>query len=284
MKLKRHILNRLYNTCIDALFPVKCLVCDRFFEPLILSPMFHADGGHPGDRNRRDHRRVSIEHLFSPFVCADCAGEISLVEGPLCLSCGIMFKSSEGDDHICGNCISAPKQFAMARAATVYDQAMMHLIHCFKYNAKIQLARPFGGLLLATLYHYWKPDRFDVVMPVPLSGNRSRKRGFNQAYLLICGLKKIADQLAMDPPGARISKNTLIRSRTTVTQTGLGRKARQKNVENAFSINECANVIEKRILLVDDVYTTGATVNECAGKLMDHGARSVDVLTVARAM
>ena len=279
-----HYLKRLYSTWIDALFPVKCLVCDCFFEPADLSSGPHASGDLPGGRNGGDHCRLSIERLFSPFVCTDCAGEIRLVDGPICLSCGIMFKSSEGDDRICGNCITTPKRFGIARAAAVYDQAMMHLIHCFKYNAKIQLAKPFSGLLLSTLNHYWDADSFDIVMPVPLSGNRIRQRGFNQAYLLIRGWQKIADQLATDPPGARISKDALIRNRTTLPQTGLGRKARMENIENAFSIPERADVMQKRILLVDDVYTTGATVNECARELLDHGARSVDVLTVARAM
>jgi ComF family protein len=284
MKSNLHFFKRLYNAWIDALFPVKCLVCDCFFEPAGFSPGSNVSGQLTGSRNSRDHRCVSIEQLFSPFVCAVCAATISLVEGPICLSCGIMFKSSEGDNRICGDCITAPKQFRIARAPAVYDQAMMHLIHCFKYNAKIQLTKPFSGLLLATLNHYWEPDSFDVVMPIPLSANRIRQRGFNQAYLLICGWRKIADQLGMDLPKAMISKDALIRNRTTLPQTGLGRKARMQNIENAFSIDKHTKIREKRILLVDDVYTTGATVNECARELMDNGARSVDVLTVARAM
>ena len=284
MTSKLHFLKRLSNTCIDALFPVKCLVCDCFFESAELSRKKHTSGPRPGGLESRYQGRASIERLFSPFICADCAGEINLVDGPICLSCGIMFKSSQGDDRICGDCISAPKQFRIARAAAVYDQAMLHLIHCFKYNAKIQLAKPFSGLLLTTLNQYWDADSFDVVMPVPLSGKKIRKRGFNQAFLLICAWKKIAEQLGMELPAAQISKDALIRNRTTLPQTGLGRKARKENVENAFSINERAMVLQKRILLVDDVYTTGATVNACARELMDNGAHSVDVLTLARAM
>ena len=284
MKSKLHFLKRLYNTGIDALFPVKCLVCDCFFEAAGPSPGSHASRRHSGSCNSRDQTHVSIERLFSPFVCAGCAGEITPVKGPICLSCGIMFKSSEGDDRICGNCITTPKYFRTARASAVYDQAMIHLIHCFKYNAKIQLANPFCGLLLRAFKLYWDADSFDAIMPVPLSGNRMRQRGFNQAYLLICNWKIIADQLIMDLPGARISKNALVRDRTTLPQTGLDRMARMGNVKNAFHVRKEADIKEKRILLVDDVYTTGATVNECARVLMHSGARSVDVLTVARAM
>ena len=284
MKSKRHFLKRLYNACIDALFPVKCLVCDCFFEPAGVSRGAHAFGPPTGGLESRYRGRVSLERLFSPFICGNCAAQINLVDGPICLSCGIMFKSSEGEDRTCGDCITAPKPFRMARASAAYDEAMLHLIRCFKYNGKIQLAKPFSGLMLTALNRYWSADSFDVVMPVPLSGNKIRKRGFNQAFLLICGWKKIADQLGMDLPSARISKDALLRNRTTLPQTGLGRRARKENVENAFSISERTNVMQKRILLVDDVYTTGATVNECARELMDNGALSVDVLTLARAM
>ena len=284
MKSNLHFLKRLYNACKDALFPVKCLVCSCFFEPARPLPRIYASDHLSGGRSNREPGRVNIQRLFSPFVCAECARQISLVKGPICLSCGSMFKSNEGDDRICGDCISAPKQFRIARAPAVYDQAMMHLIHCFKYNAKIQLARPFGGLLLRALNRYWSADSFDVIVPVPLSGNRIRQRGFNQAYLLICGWEKITIQSGLDLSGARIIKDVLVRKRTTLPQTGLGRKARMENIKNVFSVREQADIKEKRILLVDDVYTTGATVNECARALKDHGARSVDVLTLARAM
>ena len=284
MKSKRPFLKRLYNACLNALFPVKCLVCGCFFEPAVVSRATNAIGCPGGSFEGRDLGHVSLERLFSPLICGSCAAEINLVDGPICLSCGIMFKSSEGQDRICGDCITAPKQFRIARAPAAYDEAMLHLIRCFKYNGKIQLAKPFSGLMLTALNRYWDADSFDVVIPVPLSGNKIRKRGFNQAYLLIRGWKKIAGQWGLGPPTARISKDTLFRNRTTLPQTGLGRKARKENVANAFSIGERTNVMQKRILLVDDVYTTGATVNECARELMDNGALSVDVLTLARAM
>ena len=284
MKSKCHFLKQLYITWIDALFPVKCLVCDCFFEATSPASGPHASKRHSNGCSHRDQGSVSIKRLFNPFVCRVCAREITLVNGPICLSCGIMFKSSQGDDRICGNCIAVPKHFRTARASAVYDQAMIHLIHCFKYNAKIQLANSFSGLLLKTFKRYWDADSFDVITPVPLSSNRMRQRGFNQAYLLICNWKKEADQLIMDLPVARVSKNALARNRATLPQTGLSRKARIENIRNVFSVREGADIREKRILLVDDVYTTGATVNECARVLMHSGARSVDVLTVARAL
>ena len=277
-------LKRLYNAGIDALFPVKCLVCSCFFQPPHMSSWQAAPGHHPVGHHCNDRDFESMDRLFSPFVCTDCAAEISFIKGPICLSCGIMFISSQGDDRFCGDCITAPKQYRMARAPVVYDQAMMHLIHCFKYNAKIQLAKPFSGFLLTALNRYWEADSFDIVIPVPLSGKKIRQRGFNQAHLLICGWEKKFGQFAIDSPGLQINKHALIRNRSTLPQAGLGRKARMHNIKNAFSVREGSNIREQRILLVDDVYTTGATVNECARALMDSGAQSVDVLTLARAM
>jgi ComF family protein len=276
-----HFLKRTYRAGIDALFPVKCLVCECFFEPSDNSP-WRSEPDHVPDR--RDHHHGGIDCFKIPFVCSGCAEQINFVKGPICLSCGIMFKSSQGDDRLCGDCITVPKRFRIARAPMVYDQAMVQLIHCFKYNAKIQLTKAFSGLLLTALNRYWEANSVDLVLPVPLSGSKLRQRGFNQAYLLVRSWKTIADQFNMPPPGVSTSKNALVRTRATIPQTGLGRKARLQNIKNAFSVRDGAAIRDMRILLVDDVYTTGATVNECARELMDDGARCVDVLTLARAM
>jgi ComF family protein len=278
------ILKRLYHAAIHTLFPHKCLVCSHFFKPPDVTPRQSAPDGGPSGKNHRNAFPGDISRYFSPFVCPGCTAQIRCVQGPICLSCGIGFKSSQGEDRVCGDCMTAPKQFGIARAALVYDLTLMHLVHCFKYNYKIQLAQPFSVILLKALNQYWKADRFDIVMPVPLSGDRMRQRGFNQAYLLVCSWKKIAGRSGMDPPGFLINKDTLVRDRVTSPQTGLGRRARLANIKNAFNVRECSRIAEKRILLVDDVYTTGATVNECARELMGNGARSVDVLTLARAM
>lgn len=123
----------------------------------------------------------------------------------------------------------------------------------------------------------------DMVVPVPLYRHRFRKRGFNQAYLVLRPWIDPSWQQALAKPPA-VSANILERMRRTSPQTGLGRKARQSNLRHAFKLKNVDTVKGKRILLVDDVYTTGATVNECTRILMQAGAERVDVLTIARAI
>ncbi|MDY6793050.1 MAG: ComF family protein [Thermodesulfobacteriota bacterium] len=196
----------------------------------------------------------------------------------------MMFKSREGDDHLCEDCIKQPKYFKIARAPGIYDQALMKAIHCLKYKGKIQLARPFGMLLFAAFIRFWDMDKIDLIIPVPLHSKRIKARGFNQAYLLVRKWKQLAMALSAETPAVTIDRNILVRKKWTEPQTGLGRKKRLKNIKNAFSVNNCSKIAGKRILVVDDVLTTGATVNECAKTLISHGAKRVDVLTLARAM
>jgi ComF family protein len=195
-----------------------------------------------------------------------------------------MFTSREGEDHLCGECLESPKKFRTARAFGVYDKALMTLIHCFKYNGKIQLACPLGKLLLSSFNLYWNLNSIDMIIPVPLHVKRFRTRGFNQAFLLVKDWDKIAATWNVKLPVMQIERHALVRNRWTEPQTGLGRKKRMANIKNAFSLKNSPKIIGKRILLVDDVLTTGATANECAKVLLRGGAGQVDVLTLARAV
>lgn len=160
----------------------------------------------------------------------------------------------------------------------------MNLVLNLKYHGKIQLAKPLGGLLLVAFLQYWDAGDIDIVIPVPLFQKRFKQRGFNQAFVLIQNWEDLAEELNADITGLHIERQALVRNRPTATQTGLGRKERMDNIKNAFSVPESQKITGKRILLVDDVYTTGATVDECSRVLIKHGAAYVDVLTVARAM
>jgi ComF family protein len=231
-----------------------------------------------------EHNAVDLQKLLIRQLCTHCVEQIVRIESPLCHCCGMMFKSKEGGDRLCGDCIRSPKMFRMARAPVLYDQAFMDVIHCFKYKGKIQLAMPLGGLLLAALLRYWHKEQIDIVIPVPLYPGRLKKRGFNQAFLPLLKWTNAAKRLKLECPAIQIEKQALRRNRATAPQTGLGRAQRLRNIKNAFSVREPHKIYGKRILLVDDMYTTGATVNECARVLYDHGAMQIDVLTVARAM
>jgi ComF family protein len=201
----------------------------------------------------------------------------------MCTCCGIPFKSQQDQNHLCGDCIAHPKKFRMARAAMGCDQQLMAIIHRFKYAAKTQLARPLGGMMLSILLRQWETEKLDLVLPVPLHPQKMRSRGFNQSYLLIRSWKNVANAMHITLPDIPIQTDVLIRTKATVPQTDLDRRQRFKNVKGVFSLRFPEKVYGKKLLVVDDVYTTGATVNECARTLLKFGAEQVDVLTLARA-
>jgi len=195
-----------------------------------------------------------------------------------------MFKSRQGSDHVCGECLDSPKKFGIARSLGAYEKILMRAIHCLKYGGKVQLAHPFGMLLFSTFIRIWDTNRIDVIVPVPLHRKKLKSRGFNPSFLIVRNWTRISEMLNFDGPGIPVARDVLIRRRWTDPQTALDRKTRLANIKNAFSIKDSFEITGKRILLVDDVYTTGATANECCRTLLSGGAEHVDVLTLARAM
>jgi ComF family protein len=218
------------------------------------------------------------------YCCPECVGTFTSISAPLCNCCGIMFKSRQGENHLCGDCITQPKNFRIARAALTSNPQLMTAIHRFKYAGKIQLAELLGGLMLNAYRRFWEQENFDLVLPVPLHAKKLRRRGFNQSYLLIRSWKSISNPSAVELSAIPVSTDVLIKSKATTPQTGLGRQQRLINIKGAFRIQTPQKIDAKKVLLVDDVYTTGATANECARVLLKAGAAFVDVLTVARAM
>ncbi len=267
-----------------VVFPPKCLVCTAFIpdrtNPCGSSGPLPAANGNSASLSL--HRQ--LDRMLSRYLCRNCILGLVAVESPICDCCGFPFESRKGVDHRCGDCITHPKFFEIARAPLVYDQVAMRVIQRFKYNGKLQLVRPLAELLLMTYRMFWKTDSVDLVVPVPLHLSRFRSRGFNQAYLMANCWKKIAGDGENLSNGHRLERELLIRSRATLPQTSLGREQRTVNMKNAFTLNNSSEIMDKHILLVDDVYTTGATVNECARVLVNGGAGRVDVLTLARAI
>jgi ComF family protein len=171
-------------------------------------------------------------------------------------------------------CLTERRYFRKARAFGVYEGTLMEAIHRLKYGGKTALSGPLGALAKEAFYQFWEVGTIDLLLPVPLHIKRLRERGFNQAHLIN---KKWASV-----EGIPFDGFTLSRSRWTEPQTSLSRAERRKNVKGAFSLRRPDRVKGKRILLVDDVFTTGATANECARVLLKAGGRWVDVLTLAR--
>jgi ComF family protein len=273
------IVERIYKIITEVIFPPRCLVCRSFLN--------HPENGYEGLSEEADMGsilQIQVERLLSGFLCRDCIGGLTAVESPLCCCCGLPFESRHGIDHHCSECSTSPKHFRFARAPLVFEQVFTEVIHCFKYKGRIQLARPLGELLLTTFGYFWDKNSIDLVVPVPLHLKRLRKRGFNQAHLLIRNWQAATGQMPFDVGDLQIEDDVLIRRVPTAPQSGLGRRQRAANIKDAFGLLDAAKIVDKRVLLVDDVYTTGATVNECARLLRLHGAAHVDVLSLARAV
>ena len=272
-------LKKLYRIFNDAVFPPRCLVCGAFFQPPEA-----ARGGPAAPIVRKVTFAQWAAGLLTDYLCSHCSRGLVAVESPLCSCCGLPFESRHGMDHPCDDCRMSPKKFRIARAPLIYEKILARVIHCYKYKSKIQLARPLGNLLWSAFEHFWDPDSIDIILPVPLHGKRLRQRGFNQAYLLLHAWQTIADWVRLDSGPIPIERDILIRTVPTPSQTGLGRQDRAVNIRNAFELTDKKRIIGKRVLLVDDIYTTGATVNECARLLTARGAEYVDVLCLARAV
>jgi len=211
-------------------------------------------------------------------LCRACQAAVPMALSPLCPVCGLPFHGP-GEDHLCFGCLTKRPRFFRARACSTYgnpedrDAGLAKVLHRFKYAPDVTLAPALGSFLV---------DRcpfsgcYDLIVPVPLHLERLRWRGFNQALLLA---KPLARHLNI-----RVDPFVLERIRATPPQVGLAKKDRHRNMAGAFAVRKPSAVRERSALLVDDVYTTGATVNECARTLRRAGARQVDVLVLARAV
>ena len=212
--------------------------------------------------------------------CQRCRERIRPVTHPLCTVCGRPFLDVGGDDHLCGNCIGRKPHFVRARAWACYpteesdDHPLREVVQRFKYGRKVSLGKPLGRLVAMGCREMFLDCLPDVIVPVPLHPKRLRWRGFNQSVVLGREVGRLWN-LPVDP-------SVLLRSRETPPQTQLSEEERRKNVRRAFSLNPAKSVKGKTLLLIDDVYTSGATVNECSRALMRGGAREVYVLTLAR--
>jgi ComF family protein len=247
----------LYYAFLASLFPPRCPACGNLRN--VWMPEF---GKPPFDT--------------AALFCRSCSQGVTPIVSPFCPQCGIPFVSRKGDGHMCVDCLREKPFFRKARAYGIYERGLLEAIHQFKYGKKLSRARPLAALVRQTFFQFWNRDDIDLMVPVPLHKKRLRERAFNQAYLLIAKWAK-RERISFDGMA-------LWRRRWTCPQTGLNRKERFGNMNRAFAVRKPEIIRGKRILLVDDVYTTGATVNACARALMGAGAELVDVLTLARAV
>jgi predicted amidophosphoribosyltransferase len=282
---------------LDALFPRRCTTCDMPLPAGSLAPEV-------------EPRKFGFDFTslfrqgFTTLLCQDCLDRFRVLEPPFCERCGLSLPGGGTSDfpdqgRLCGECAQHPGRIHRIRGIAPYDQTFRELIHAYKYGGQIHLARPLATLLHHAWQCYWSDRHVDILMPVPLHPGRFRQRGFNQVYLLLrqwgpaekpAGSRPshLSDLSVASGPARpangmpHISCDQLRRIHFTTSQTKLYRRERQRNLAGAFALVDPAVVVAKRVLLVDDVYTTGATVNACAHVLLEAGAAAVDVLVLAR--
>ena len=233
----------LFQACKDLLFPACCLGCGR---------------------------QLSSWQL--PLFCPHCLPGISYISSPLCPCCGTPFPS--GEDHLCGVCLQDCFAFDRVRSIFLYRKPVSSLLVQFKFGGKLTrldtlsvLAKQAGTEAL-----FKEPD---LILPVPLHKQRLRRRGFNQSLLLA--------RSCFPKWKEKIRTDLLLRHQPTIPQTSLSGRARRNNLKGAFSISRSEEIAGRNILIVDDVFTTGSTLHECAKTLAKAGAEKIEAFTLARA-
>ncbi|MGH9406870.1 MAG: double zinc ribbon domain-containing protein [Terriglobia bacterium] len=214
-------------------------------------------------------------------VCAACWRGVTRYEGAICSSCGLPVVAAAEVENLCGPCRRGSYRFDCARSYGLYAFPLRDLILHLKFRRRERWGRLLGELLadLAQEQEWNRDER--LIVPVPLHPARQRERGYNQAALLAAGLYRRLKKLRC-ADGLSLSARALVRARATAPQSGLAHHARQENVRGVFAAPHPEWVRGRRILLIDDVMTTGATVSACAAVLKRAGASDVAVLTLAR--
>jgi len=202
-------------------------------------------------------------------ICGECKERVALLAEDYCTKCG-----SPLVDSICESCAEHSYSFDLHRSVFRYGDVVQSLVHCFKYNERRKVAGYFGSAMRARAAQTDEYSGFDYIIPVPLHRVRRRERGYNQSELLGRELAK----------GLGIPYRELVSRRLyTLSQTRLTKQQRERNLEGAFRVKRSADLAGKNIIIVDDVFTTGTTVDRISKLLKDKGAAKVAVLTAARA-
>lgn len=212
---------------------------------------------------------ITREEKFS--LCSTCRNTIVFLDKKTCAKCG------KPIDEIyipakCPDCTNEDFYFTRAFSCVEYDENTKKIVYGLKYNGYRYFAYHISEIMVEHLRKLGFLD-FDIIIPVPLHKARERERGFNQAYLIAKYLGRSLDK--------QIDKKSLIRAKNTMEQNKLTKEERRENLKKAFEIRENHNIIDKNILLVDDVFTTGETVNQCSKVLIENGAKKIYVITFA---
>jgi ComF family protein len=212
---------------------------------------------------------IGQKHSF----CLDCWRSIRFLGDPCCDRCGLPFDYERGEDMQCGACLTSPPEFDRLRAAVAYGPTARAIALKLKYAGKPAVA---GTLAAFMQRHLDGAERDSILVPVPLHRWRIWKRGYNQAALIATALARRS--------GLRLERELLQRTKATPSLRGLGRRERALAVRGAFKVppSKTPEIVGRTIVLVDDVYTSGATANACAKALRRAGAARVNIICWAR--
>ena len=240
-------MNGVLRDCLNLLYPPVCQLC-------------------------REHRAEAHDG----YVCAKCWSHVRFIRAPFCERCGLPFEGDLTTTFVCTNCNDLKLHFTSARSAVVAKTVVLEAIHRFKYSRALWFENFLAGLLIREAAPVLAKGNWHGIVPVPLHPVKLREREFNQAALLAAQLAR-ATKIPMN-------EKILRRVNPTATQTLLTRDERAANMKNAFIVRKGTRLAGKRIVLLDDVFTTGATTNACAKALQVAGAAEVCVWTVARGL
>jgi competence protein ComFC len=212
--------------------------------------------------------------LDQGLLCRDCLESAARIAAPFCQVCSRPYTGEMGAPFSCPDCEDHPPAFDCVATRYQANSIVRDLIHRFKYSGEFHLRQLLANWLEEALSDpRISQEPFDALVPVPLHATRIRERGYDQ----IAALVEVVAKRSHRPVWS-----CLRRSRYTESQTRFSRKERLQNLRNAFELRKGSSVLGKRLLLVDDVLTTGSTLDECARILKAHGAKSVRAITVAR--
>lgn len=209
------------------------------------------------------------------YVCAGCRADVRFIEAPFCDRCGLPFDGDITGTFVCANCDEMELHFTSARSAVTARGPVLEAIHRYKYYGQLWFEEFLTDLLVSGARDWFVASRWDALLPVPLHPVKQRERGFNQA-------ERLARRLGA---GVNVPVNTRLLKRVlpTPSQTRLSRTERADNMRRAFALRTDDKLNGQRFVLIDDVFTTGATTSACAKLLFQAGAKEVVVWTVARA-
>lgn len=238
-------ISKVVNTCLTFVYPEVCQFC-------LSRPATHRDG----------------------YICGNCRSGVKLIEPPWCDRCGLPVQGAITTDFKCGNCSGSELFFRFARAAASAEGCVLDAIHRYKYQQALWVEPFLAELLVSRASSGLRQSDWDFIVPVPLHPTKRRERHFNQA-------ERLARRLG-EATGIPVNARVVQRIAFTRTQTRLSREERLLNVSGAFALKKGANVAKARVIVVDDVFTTGSTTNACARELVRGGVDDVCVWTVAR--